>query len=507
MVSNGPSYSYGIVESLTTAVQIPYASLLKPLSTIRTIRLVTYPLLFLLAGGSAAVIYENHQQAARQSQYLEAQQHGLNATLSLKKGLEELRALITQATEAGIDTSPTQSQVPSVLELIAQGHYDQAEQTLNNLTTNLNQTLTAKTEADAAAEAQKGSVSGKTNAQAIVELLFKDTPVASALADSAGAYMFHVPADTYVLRVSLTGYTTALHDVTITAGQTTTLDLQLVPIAVSTPTPTPTASTTPKPTGTPKPTATPSATATANPTSSTAHSRFYTQTLNSSRGNFTGYFMEFQLGAGKIKVAVDTAGDDDCSNNCPVLPVKSYVERLGGIAGINGTYFCPKDYSSCSNEVNSFFWKILSGRTGKMINANNGLGERDPFLVFDSVGNPRLFATWDDYMASGMKAYSGINHKPLLVNNGQNVLDENTLDDKQKTAKISRAALVVKGSTLYVVDVLSATIPDLAAAIASLNIDYALNIDAGGSAGMYYNGSYKLGPGRSVPNALVFIEQ
>jgi exopolysaccharide biosynthesis protein len=35
----------------------------------------------------------------------------------------------------------------------------------------------------------------------------------------------------------------------------------------------------------------------------------------------------------------------------------------------------------------------------------------------------------------------------------------------------------------------------------------ALNIDAGGSSALWYNGSYKRGPGRGVPNALIFIEQ
>ncbi|MBI4090347.1 MAG: phosphodiester glycosidase family protein, partial [Candidatus Kerfeldbacteria bacterium] len=37
----------------------------------------------------------------------------------------------------------------------------------------------------------------------------------------------------------------------------------------------------------------------------------------------------------------------------------------------------------------------------------------------------------------------------------------------------------------------------------ALKMDYAMNLDGGGSSALWYRGSYKVGPGRNVPNALV----
>ncbi|MCR4305598.1 MAG: hypothetical protein NUV73_00765, partial [Candidatus Daviesbacteria bacterium] len=54
------------------------------------------------------------------------------------------------------------------------------------------------------------------------------------------------------------------------------------------------------------------------------------------------------------KVIVDTASESDCGNNCPVLSLAEYVSRNGAYAGINGSYFCPADYASCSGKSNSF---------------------------------------------------------------------------------------------------------------------------------------------------------
>jgi exopolysaccharide biosynthesis protein len=216
--------------------------------------------------------------------------------------------------------------------------------------------------------------------------------------------------------------------------------------------------------------------------------------------------MEFQLGAGKVKVVADTAADYDCTADCPTLAVKSYVQRhAGAIAGINGTYFCAADYSSCTAEKGYFFWKIYNTRLSRMMNAGTGLGEADPFLIFDSVGNPTFLSYWNQH--PGKSFVAGINHKPAVVRNGAYSVDEGALDDKQRTAKVSRGAIGVTGNTLYVVVVQSATVMDLGAVMVAIGADNALNIDGGGSSAMYYNGEYKRGPGRGVPNALVFVEQ
>jgi len=40
----------------------------------------------------------------------------------------------------------------------------------------------------------------------------------------------------------------------------------------------------------------------------------------------------------------------------------------------------------------------------------------------------------------------------------------------------------------------------------SLGAENAMNLDGGGSVAMVYNGSYKVGPGRNLPNAIIFAQ-
>src|SRR3990167_8164426 len=46
---------------------------------------------------------------------------------------------------------------------------------------------------------------------------------------------------------------------------------------------------------------------------------------------------------GSSTVVTDTAGDNDCANDCFTKPLASYVKEQGGRGGMNGTYFCPPD--------------------------------------------------------------------------------------------------------------------------------------------------------------------
>ncbi len=41
----------------------------------------------------------------------------------------------------------------------------------------------------------------------------------------------------------------------------------------------------------------------------------------------------------------------------------------------------------------------------------------------------------------------------------------------------------------------------------ALQVQYAVNLDGGGSAALMYDGEYLVGPGRNVVNAIVFSEE
>ena len=59
---------------------------------------------------------------------------------------------------------------------------------------------------------------------------------------------------------------------------------------------------------------------------------------------------------------------------------------------------------------------------------------------------------------------------------------------------------------MYLAIISNATVVDAAYAMKGLGALDALNLDGGGSSAMYINGSYVVGPGRSLPNAIILTK-
>jgi exopolysaccharide biosynthesis protein len=214
-----------------------------------------------------------------------------------------------------------------------------------------------------------------------------------------------------------------------------------------------------------------------------------------------------------LEIITDTADDDDCNGGCAAKNLADFVEDNGGFAGINGTYFCPPDYASCTGKENSYFYPIYNSRLKKFINAGNfKYPTSGPLLVFDT--NNKFYYFKDTHKAfiseqnfkniyfADIQAAFG--NKPRLIEEGLNYLIDWELDDKQTNAKLAREAFAVKDNFVYLVIAYSATVPDLADVLQAMDVTYAINLDGGNSRALYYNGVYKEGPNRNVPNAIVF---
>lgn len=219
-------------------------------------------------------------------------------------------------------------------------------------------------------------------------------------------------------------------------------------------------------------------------------------------GQFEVRMETFDLSSGKVRVITDTAYDQDCTATCPTSSLKAYADANNAPYGINGTYFCPVDYNECKSIANSFFWKVIDTKAGVMVNERSGLGHNDPFLTFDSVGQPKYFSRWSDYKGSNFTASAGIN-SPSLIENGRLNLDMSKLDEKQKTSRGIRGAIAVKDKTLYLIHVYGATVPDSANVLLTLGVEHALLLDGGGTAALLNNNKYEVGPGRGMPNAIL----
>ncbi|OGY26216.1 MAG: hypothetical protein A2Z24_01475 [Candidatus Woykebacteria bacterium RBG_16_44_10] len=151
--------------------------------------------------------------------------------------------------------------------------------------------------------------------------------------------------------------------------------------------------------------------------------------------------------------------------------------------------------------MNSYDFPVYNSNLNKWLNEGNLSWNNRAMLAFTSSGAV-FYPQANTYTGlPGLRA--AITNFPGLVAGGNNIVGNYSLTSAQLT-KGTRGGVGVKGNTLYLVIASSATVPDLAAIMMALGVNSALNLDGGGSAALVYQGSYKVGPGRSLPNAILF---
>lgn len=212
------------------------------------------------------------------------------------------------------------------------------------------------------------------------------------------------------------------------------------------------------------------------------------------RGNFTAHVVVLE---GSTMVT-DTASDSDCQRDCPTLPLAEYVSRNGGFAGINGTYFCPAAYPECADKKDSFDFSIYNSRLNKWVNQGQ-LSWNGRSIVYQDGGGRQYKQNANEF---GGGLLAGIVNYPGILNNGHITVEAPSLSQKQG-AKGTKGGIGINGSKVYLVIALNVDMYDFAHVFKSLGATHALNLDGGGSAALWYGG-YKVGPGRNLPNAIVF---
>ena len=229
---------------------------------------------------------------------------------------------------------------------------------------------------------------------------------------------------------------------------------------------------------------------------SSGHSRI---TVATERGSFLIDVVAIDMSIG-VRMITDTANDNDCTDNCPVLSLADYVARNVGFAGMNGTYFCPIDYTDCASKKNSFDFPVYNSRLRKWINGGN-LFWNNRSIIY-STGGSLQFQRNANSFGGGLSA--GIVNHPGLLDGGGVIADQFGLSDKQ-ASKGTKSGIGIRGSVVYLVIARSVDMLDLAHVFKSLGATHALNLDGGGSVALWYGG-YKVGPGRSLPNAVIFAQ-
>jgi len=228
-------------------------------------------------------------------------------------------------------------------------------------------------------------------------------------------------------------------------------------------------------------------------------SGFSRQRVQTSAGEFVVDIIVADLRSSKV--IVDTASDSTCTDNCPVLPLASYVSRSGAFAGINGTYFCPESYPTCAGKKNSFDLLVMN-KNKAYFNSDNNVYSQNPVAVFSGT-SARFFSKAQDW-GRDTGVDSVISNFPLLVINGQNQFGGN--GDPKMSSRGVRGFLAAKDTFAYMGFVRNATVAEAATVLQTLGMQHALNLDSGGSSALWFGG-YKLGPGRSIPNAVLFVRK
>ncbi len=204
---------------------------------------------------------------------------------------------------------------------------------------------------------------------------------------------------------------------------------------------------------------------------------------------------------GSTRVIVDTASDHDCFNNCPTLPLGDYVSRNGAYAGVNGSYFCPAEYPTCVGKTNTFD-TLLMNKNKVYFNSANNVYSTVPAVIFlgGSVRFVGRSLDWGMYTSPD----SLIANRPLLVSGG-NIVFTGEGEPKEGN-RGGRSFVANRGNTVYIGVVFNASVAESAKVLHALGMDNAINLDDGGSVALW-SGGYKAGPGRNIPNAVLFVRK
>jgi hypothetical protein len=202
---------------------------------------------------------------------------------------------------------------------------------------------------------------------------------------------------------------------------------------------------------------------------------------------------------GSTRVIVDTAADSDCTNDCPVLSLAEYISRNGAYAGINGTYFCPADYASCAGKTNSYDLLVMNHKK-TYFNSGNNVYSGNPAVIFGD-GYVRFVSSGSEW-GRDTSPNGVIMNYPLLILNGEIRFGGD--DDPKKGSRGGRSFVAQNGNTVYIGVVHSATVAESARVLRAMGMQNAMNLDDGGSTALW-SGGYKVGPGRNLPNVILFV--
>jgi len=249
-----------------------------------------------------------------------------------------------------------------------------------------------------------------------------------------------------------------------------------------------------------------------------SYSKYEQKIIKTAEGNFKVDLIEIDLSNPKLKIITDvaepfpTASSSKENGLFGAATLGNFVTRQNGFAGINGTYFCS---SSGCGAPNYYFYPVYNSRLEQLVNDSElKYWTTGPIFAFDSNNKFYYFKDSREFKGVknfedtyGVKLQAAIGNKPRLIQDYMNYLIEWELDKSQISGKYTRNAIGYKDNKIYLLVAYRVTMQNLGTIMQSMGMQYALNLDGGYSAALWYNDEYMVGPGRNIPNAIVFTEK
>lgn len=197
--------------------------------------------------------------------------------------------------------------------------------------------------------------------------------------------------------------------------------------------------------------------------------------------------------------------------------LKSLIERGRGIAGINGAYFIPRDYTGLADATNTvriiandgFAFSRYFPDTG--INGIFGfLRDGSPILVQNNIyGESRLRDNYNSGMI--LEIQSGIANFPILLASSANMVPRydalGLITAKMKTVSTKSFICRTANNDIKMGTIEKISMWDVPDFIRRFGCVDAINLDNGGSLAMYNTGKYIVGPGRNIMDAFIIVKK
>jgi exopolysaccharide biosynthesis protein len=97
---------------------------------------------------------------------------------------------------------------------------------------------------------------------------------------------------------------------------------------------------------------------------------------------------------------------------------------------------------------------------------------------------------------------AGLSMYPLLLEDGE-VIDSSAEQSDVQKLRSMKGSIGSDGTHLFLALIANVTVTGSAQVLQALGVRDALNLDGGGTSAMWFDGAYRVGPGRLLPNAVV----